>query len=68
MGQAGLLSHRIKLLQDIDLIFLFIEVILKKHDLAEAGSSNSICTSLSTEGLLGKSFQLHKSESFKTQH
>lgn len=35
MGRAGLLSHRIKLLQGINPVSLFIEVILQKHDLAK---------------------------------
>lgn len=36
MGRAGLLSRRVKFLQGIDPVSLFIEVIMEKHDYTEA--------------------------------
>jgi len=42
MRRAGLLSHRVKLLQRIDSVSLLVEVILEKHDHTEARSSKFV--------------------------
>lgn len=41
MRRAGLLSHRVKLLQRIDPVSLLVEIILEKHNHTKARSSNS---------------------------
>ena len=43
MGHTGLLSHRVKLLQQIDPVSLLVEIILEKHDHTKARGSNSVC-------------------------